>query len=229
MKPNKKESRIKEFRRAQKRIHELHDLITNAPYLPLKKKLFAGHWRFFKVRDDILRSSIGNAAKLVVDACNTWVLGKKKEPKTYEKYYGVEYCKYFGETTVSKQTLRPLTQEQLDRLNFPNRPSFIRRWFDVEEKTRSYGSKNVVVCRYFPRIPPHMIEFAFKAAYITEEKTKLGDYESELAKIYQFMEDNHAYEHLNNNYRDEWFMSLDKKKMLEKLKDQELRLVEEEL
>ena len=68
-----------------------------------------------------------------------------------------------------------------------------------------------------------MLEFAFKAAYIVEEKTVLGDYESELAKIYQFMEDNHAYAHLNNNYRDEWFMSLDKKKMLEKLKDEELR------
>lgn len=226
MKPQKKESKIKDFLRAQKRIDELHDLIANSPYVPLKKKVFVGHWRFFKVRDDILRSSIGNSAKLVVDACNSWVLGKKNNPKSYEKAYGVEYCKYFGETTVSKQTLRPLTQEQLDRLNFPNRPSFIRRWFDVEEKTRSYGSKNIVVRRYFPKISSHMLEFAFKPAYITEEKPKIGDYESELAKLYQYMYDNRAYDRLGNNYRrDEWSENLEKRRILENIRTRELQFV----
>lgn len=221
MKPNKQELKLKEFLKAKRRIDELHTLIAQSPCVPLKNKIFVGHFRFFKVRDDVLRSSIGNAAKLVVDACNTWVLGKKKEPKTYEKYHGIVYCRYFGETTVSKQCLRPLRQDEIDKLNFPNRISFIRRWFDVEEKIKSYGSKNVVYRRYFPKIPPHMLEFAFKPAYITEEKTKVGDYESELAKLYTFMSDNNAWEIVFNRNRDEWFLNLDREKILEKIRKKE--------
>ncbi len=222
MKPDKKESRIKEFRKAQRRIDELHTLIAQSPCIPLKNKIFVGHFRFFKVREDILRSSIGNEVKLVVDACNTWVLGKKHDPKTYENCHGIVYCRYFGETTVSKQCLRPLSQEQIDKINFPNRPSFIRRWFDIEEKTKSYGSKNVVYRRYFPKIPSHMLEFAFKPAYITEEKIKIGDYESELAKVYQFMSANKGWEAINGSYKDEWYSNADKKRILEKIKSREV-------
>lgn len=218
---NKKESKLKQFIRAQDRINELHDLIAKSPSIPLKSKIFVGHWRFFKVRDDILRSSIGNAAKLVVDSCNSWILGKKKEPKSYEKCYGSVYCKYVGETTVSKQCLRPLSQYQMDQINLPNKVSFIRRWFDAEEKAKSYGSKNVIVRRYFPKVPPHMLEFAFKPAYITEEKSKIGDYESELAKLYIFMSQNHGWDYLDNRYRDEWNSS-SKKKTIEKLKEREI-------
>ena len=224
MKPNPKESRIKQFIHAQHRINELHKLIRNAPDVKLKKPIFAGWWRFFKVRDDILRSSIGQQVKLVVDACNHWVLGKKNDPKSYEnKCYTRVYCAYFGSTAVSKQHLHPLSQEESDKCNFPNPVSFIRRWFDVEEKVRNFGSKNVIYRNYYPKVRPHMIEFAYKRAYITEEHCKVGDYESELAKLSQFMTDNHGWDALCQHNKDDWDYNLDKKKMLRDLNKRELR------
>jgi hypothetical protein len=225
MKPNNKESRIKYFLRVQRRINELHTLIRNAPDIKLKKPIFVGHWRFFKVRDDVLRSSLGQQVKLVVDACNQWVLGKKDDPKSYEnRCYTRVYCSYLGSTAVSKQHLYPLSQAELDKCNFPNPIQFIRRWFDIEEKTKSFGSKNIITRTYYPKVRPHMLEFAYKRAYITEEHCKVGDYESELAKLYQFMNDNHGWDVVySHNNKDEWDNNLTKKKIIRHLNAKELR------
>ena len=47
--------------------------------------MFIGFWRSFKVREDVLRSSIGLEVQKVVEACNTYWLGKTKAAKSYER------------------------------------------------------------------------------------------------------------------------------------------------
>jgi len=224
MQPKKQTIKFKKFLQVQNRINELHKLIRESPVKPLPNKIFVGHWRYFRVRDDVLRSSVGRQVKLIVDACNHWVLGKKNDPKSYEnKCYTRVYCAYFGSTAVSKQHLHPLSQDEFDKCNFPNPIQFARRWFDVETKTRSFGSKNVIYRNYYPKVRPHIIEFAYKRAYITEEHCKVGDYESELAKLYQFMTDNHGWDALCQHHKDEWDYNVDKKRMLQNLNKKELR------
>ena len=221
MKPNKKESRLREFRKAQERMHELNRLIRNAPYVPLKKKIFAGHWRFFKVRDDILRCSTGEQIQKVVNACNHWVLGKKKDEKSYNHRCSTE--RYYGGSTNtydSQQYLLPLSQEEFDAAGFPS--FFKRKWFTVWKRTKSFGTKNIEICRYYPHIPRYMLEWKYKAAYITEQQPTLGDYESELAKLHDYLSDNHAWAILNGNNRDEWDLSLDKKHKIEKIRNREI-------
>lgn len=225
MKPDKREAEYKKLLLAKARIDELYRLMAALPRKRLEKKIFAGHWRFFKVRDDILRSSIGEAAKLVVDKCNTYVLGNKKNPKSYEKWHGTEYCRYFGEITVSKQTLQSLSQEQIDKIDFPNRENFIRKWFHVAEKVINVGSKNIIRRRYIPKIPPHMLEFAYKPAYITEVSDKAGDYESELAKLndYFYRKNGWAILYGRNRCGYEGDYAISKKKKIRQLQEKEIR------
>lgn len=220
MKTTTKESKKKEAIRIRKRIDELNSLIFNMPPVPLKKKMFVGHWRFFKVRDDILRSSIGEVVKKVVDACNTMVLGKKNEPKSYEHSYGTVYYKYFGEVAVSHQTLRSLSEDEVSKIGLT--PKQIRKYFLISEKTKSFGSKNITFRRYFPAIAPYMIEFAYKPAYIEAVRDVVGDYESELAKLYRKMHEINGWTLLHGNSRDEWDLSLDKKKKLERIRKKEM-------
>ena len=190
MKPNKKESKEKEFIKARKRIDELYGKIFNFPFRPLERKIFVGHWRFFKVREDVLRSSIGEQIKYVVDKCNSWVLGKKNSPKSYENCYGSTYCKYFGEITVSKQLLKPLYEKEAEDWNIPNKEKILKKWFHVAEKTKSFGSKNMVKKVYYPNIPDHMLEFAYKPAYISEVQELCGEYMSELEQLKHYMKNN---------------------------------------
>ena len=225
---NKKESKFKQFHRVNERISELYDLIRKAPYKPLENKIFVGHWRFFQVRKDVLRSSIGEQVQQVVDACNHWVLGKKNDGKSYRTSseiisYGPDALSYY----VEGQLLRPLTQEKFDKSGF--NPSFERKWFKVKRKTISYGSKNVIYKYYFPQVSAHMLEWKYKAAYITEIKTREDDYESEMFRLNNFMEQNDGWKQLHRNYRDEWDMSLDKKAKLLKIKDLEIRNYSEDI
>jgi len=221
MKPNKEESQLREFRKARERIHELNQLIATAPYSPLKKKIFAGHWRFFKVRADILRCSTGAQIQKVVNTCNHWVLGKKKDEKSYNTRCSTEmYCGGSTNTYSSQQHLLPLSQEKFDAAEFPD--FFKNKWFTVWKRTKSFGSKNIEICRYYPQIPRHMLEWGYKTAYITEEKPILGDYESELVKLYDYLSDNHAWSILNGNHRDDWDLSICKKRELEKISNREI-------
>lgn len=221
MKPQKQEVKFREFLKASARISELYGLIRDTPSIPLPKRIFAGHWRYFKVREDILRSSIGEQVSKVVNLCNSWVLGRKKEPSSYEHCYSAIYCKYYGETFVSKQHLHPVSQETIDKAGFS--PKQIARWFEVSRTVKSFGSKNVEFCKYYPKVPEYMLEFAYKAAYITEEKVKVGAYESELAKLQQFMADNNGWKALENRHRDDWDLSLDKKRLANRLADKEIQ------
>jgi hypothetical protein len=226
MQRNKKEAKLSQIRKAHHRIEEIQSEIRNMPREKLEKKIFAGHWRFLKVRADVLRSSIGSQIEKVVEACNTYCLGKKKEPNSFKT--ATEVCHPVNGSLVNGtstwqegQGLRPLTKDQFEKANFPEH--FKTKWFDVLIKHIKAGTKNIPVEKYFPKIPPHMLEYDFKPAYITEVKTTRGDLESELAKLYRFMHTNNGWQTIYHNMRDEYDLSLTKKKTLSKLKDKEIQ------
>jgi hypothetical protein len=226
MQRNKKETKLSEIRAAHKRISEIQSEIRSLPREKLEKKIFAGHWRFLKVRADVLKSSIGTQVSQIVDACNTYCLGKKREPKTYktatETCYPINGSLINGGTTWTEgQGLRPLSKKEFEEKNFPEH--FKRKWFNVLTKQIKAGSKNIPVERYFPKVPKHMLEFDYKPAYITEVKTTNGDLESELARLYRFMHEKNGWEFIYGNTKDEWDLSLEKNKKLKKLAEKEAK------
>lgn len=224
MKKNKEQAKLSEIRRAEKRIFALQKEISNLPKEKLEKKIFVGHWRFLKVRADVLRSSIGEQVSKVVEACNTYCLGKKKETNSYkmtvEIPYAINGSMLHGSSFRQEgQGLRPLSQKEFENAGFPEH--FERRWFNKQAITKSVGSKNLVAHRYFPKIPAHMLEFDYKPAYMVEATRAGGDLESELVQLYKFMNSNKGWQKLHGNYKDEWDLSVTKKKTLENMSKKE--------
>lgn len=220
MRRDKKSSEIKELLRIKERIGHLnHEMRSQIPR-PLPKKIFVGHWRHFSVRADILRSSIGTQVQQVVDACDHWVRGDKKDVRSFRAnteilmsatiagYQGVQY-------------LRPLNQDAWDMAGFPE--FFKRKWFDVHVSYIRAGTKNIPCYKYFPKVPPYMLEFAYRPAYITEETIPDGDVASELQRLYDFMERERGWARLGERNRDEWDLSLTKKRMLKDIAKRETR------
>jgi hypothetical protein len=218
MKKNKKEAKLSDIRKAEKRIFALQKEISNLPKEKLDKKIFVGHWRFLKVRADVLRSSIGTQVARVVEACNTHCLGKKKDPKSYkmtvELPYPIKGSMLNGSSFRQEgQGLRPLSQKEFEKAEFPEH--FERKWFNKQIVSKSVGSKNLVSYRYFPKVPTHMLEFDYKPAYVVEVHKAGGDLESELVSLYKFMNSNNGWAKLHGNYKDDWDLSLSKKRSLE--------------
>lgn len=212
---------LRKIRNVRDRIDELHKTKWNAPRVPLEKKIFAGHWRFFKVREDVLRSSVGQDISKIVDACNHWILGKKQEPKSYRGSTEVFISKRGHH--IPGQYLRPIGEDKMESLGFNE--GKIRKWFDIEKTTIGAGTKTFEKKRYFPKVRPHQIEYDFKRAYITEVHVPDGDVESELAHLYKFMENHDGWKKLGEAgyMRDDWGLSLDKKRKLEKIRDKEMQ------
>lgn len=226
MNKNKKEVKISELRKTEKRISELNKEISKLPKQKLDKKIFVGHWRFLKVRADVLRSSIGAQVAKVVEHCNTYCLGKKKEPNSYhtivEVPYAVKGSMLNGSSFKQEgQGLRPLFQKEFDSANFPEH--FVKKWFHKQVITKSIGSKNLLYYKYFPKVAPHMLEFAYKPAYMLEASQAGGDLESELVRLYKLMNANHGWSKLHGNHKDEWDISQGKKAAISKLKDKEIK------
>ena len=120
MRPKKTSSKLKKLRRT---VNQLR-LICSYDFQPLEKRMFIGFWRSFKVREDVLRSSIGLEVQKVVEACNTYWLGKTKAAKSYER------VALSLAIQNKEQTLREMKYEELKELNFSE--SFIRKWFRTE-------------------------------------------------------------------------------------------------
>jgi len=215
---HKKRVKIKELRHAADRIAEIQRDIFKIKPKPLPKKIFAGHWRFIVVRSDVLRSSIGQQVQQVVNACNHWCLGKKKEPNSYRASTEVSYGPY-SSGYADGQSLRPLSQDAWDKAGFPE--FFKRKWFDVVTKYIKAGTSNIPQYKYFPKVPKHMLEYAYKPAYIKEVTEPDGNLEGELKKLYDFMNTNNGWARLNGRNKDEWDMSIEKKKQLSKIRDKE--------
>lgn len=218
MKKNTKEVKISELRKAEKRIFEIQKTIANLPKKKLDKKIFVGHWRFLKVRADVLRSSIGSQVAKVVEVCNTYCLGKKKYPDSYKMTVEVPYpingSMLRGSVyRTPGQGLRSLHSKEFESAGLPEH--FESKWFHKQEITKSVGSKNITHYRYYPKVPSHMLEFDYKPAYMVEAKQVAGDLESELVRLYQFMNANNGWSKLHGNHKDEWDLSLTKKKNLD--------------
>lgn len=205
---NKHEKQFKKFLEVEERISELRKLIANQPFEKYDKKIFAGHWRFFKVREDILRSSIGSQVKMIVDACNCWVLGSKNNPKSYmtRNYLTGEY--------VESQKLRTLSSKKYAELNFPD--FFQKKWFHPEKTFFNVGTKNIEIINYTPNIPDYMLEYQYKPAYKIEGRVKNGSLESELKKLQDYMEKNQGWSKIYG--RNDFYDLEDKKKLMEKIK-----------
>jgi hypothetical protein len=226
MKKNKKEVKLSEIRQAEKKIFSLQKKIASLPKEKLEKKIFVGHWRFLKVRADVLRSSIGTQVAKVVEACNTYCLGKKRQPSSYkmttEIPYPVNGSMLHGSSFRQEgQGLKPLSQKEFENAEFPEH--FEKKWFHKQVISKSVGSKNLVSYRYFPKVAQHMLEFDYKPAYMLEAKQAGGDLESELVKLYQFMNTNQGWSKLHGNHKDEWDLSVTKKKTLRKIQDREIQ------
>jgi len=219
MQRHKKEASLKEIRKAIETLSELRDQMRGK-YVPLKHKIFAGHWRFLVVREDVLRSSIGGQIQKIVNECNHWCRGNKKDPNSY--HTGTEL---FDVGCQNIQYLHPLNQRQWDAANFPE--FFAKKWFVVKTTYKNVGTKNIPIHRYFPKVPKYMLDFKFKPAYITESFIPNGDLESQIHSLNEFIWENKGWERLQGNRRDEWDLSLTKKKALEQLNKKEARLLED--
>lgn len=227
MKRSKKDQDIAKFRQAARRISEIYDEMAKLPMQQLEKRLFVGHWRFLKVRADVLRSSIGGQVDRVVQACNTWVLGKKHNPKSFR--CSTEICipikgsyKNGMQSFQQGQGLRPLGQDAFEKAGFPD--FFKTKWFHEMETPIKAGSKVIIKYRYYPKVPTHMLEFDYKPAYIEEIRAHSGDLEGELKRLYEFMDQNDGWKKIGSTRtRDEWDLSLPKKRIQEDLMKREAR------
>lgn len=213
-----KKIKTKIFHRAAQRIDEIHREMLAIPPVPLPKKIMVGHWRYFRVREDVLRSSVGDQVKQVTDRCNHWVLGKKKDPDSYRSSTEIAVSPS-ASTFYSGQRLRPLNHEQFVNSNFPD--FFEKKWFRVVELIHRAGTKNIPIKRYFPQVPPHMLEFAYKPAYMTEENLPSSPLTAELHHLYDFMKKNHGWERLSGRHADEWDLNLTRTRILDKLSRRE--------
>jgi hypothetical protein len=220
MKKTKQTAILQEIRRAETRIREISRNIFNQKPIPLKKRMFVGHWRFFKVRADILRSSVGEEIQQVVSATNHWVLGNKKLPNSYRCSTEVRWNQTES-GRIGEQYLHPLSEDEMEKSGLSNKIK--RKWFEFITIPLHMGTKTIMRKRYFPKVPSYMLEFAFKPGYITEERIPDGDLESELHGLRTFMETHNGWEKLHGTYRDEWDLSVSKKKALKKLREKELR------
>jgi len=218
MNRSKKAIKLKELVRVKERIHALNRAMRNLPSRPLPKKIFAGHWRYFVVRSDIMRSSIGSQVERVVAACNHWVRGNKRDPKSFRGH-----TERLLSSTISgyqsEQYLHPLNQDEWDEAGFPEH--FKRKWFDVQTAFLRVGTKNIPRYRYFPKVPSWMMEFAYKPAYITEATEPDGDLESELHRLNDFMERERGYQRLGGRNYDEYDWGIAKKKSLTRISRKE--------
>lgn len=227
MKRTRKEESLLKLRKAAQRIQEINHILSKLPTKPLPKKMFAGHWRFLKVREDVLRSSVGQQAANVVELCNNWVLGKKKDPNSYrtstEVCYPINGSMLKGGSTWREgQGLKPISEDQFEASGLPE--FYKRKWFIAQEVVHRLGSKVIIKHRYFPNVPKHMLEFGYKAAYVTEVGQVCGPLESELKKLYDFMDQHNGWTRIGQRRnRDEWDLSLEKKRAKAKLANAEVR------
>jgi len=217
---NKKNREFSQIRQAEKRIWELHKERNNMQRVPLDKKIFAGHWRFFAVRADVLRSSIGEIVGKIVEACNSYRFGDKKDPKSFQGSSEIRSILGDQQTLfVADQYLRPLNQAEFEKLELTEGQK--RKWFVQTTKQLSVGTKNIPIHKYFPNVPPHMLELTYKPAYITEVSIPDGDKETELVRLYQFMTKTNGWEKLHGHNRETLELNLSRKNSLEKVNRRE--------
>jgi len=209
--PKKTASKLKKLRRTDNELL----LICTHELQPLEKRMFIGFWRSFKVREDVLRSSIGLEVQKVVEACNTYWLGKTKASKSYERVALTLAIQN------KEQTLREMRYEELKELNFSE--SFIRKWFRTEIRHQFVRNKDTSYTSYIPKIDAHMLEFRYTREYINEVSIPLGDAISQENFLRNFLDKNNFYNILLGRLRMERTGNLTKKKIISKLLDDEIK------
>lgn len=215
---NKHTRKLKEYIKASNRINELYELIKDQEPNVLDKPLFVGHWRFFVVRADILRSSIGQQIQLIVNHCNTWVRGKKN-PRSFQTGSYIYYTGLSQPYFESRQYLKGLTEEEFKKANFPD--FYLKKWFNVYSRTKSFGSKNIIINEYYPQVPEYMLTYRYKPAYIVEVSKCEGLLESELAKLKDFMYREKGWEKLNGHKKyNDWDSRIFRKEKEKYLQDE---------
>jgi hypothetical protein len=209
--PKKTASKLKKLRRTDNELL----LICTHELQPLEKRMFIGFWRSFKVREDVLLSSIGLEVQKVVEACNTYWLGKTKASKSYERVALTLAIQN------KEQTLREMRYEELKELNFSE--SFIRKWFRTEIRHQFVRNKDTSYTSYIPKIDAHMLEFRYTREYINEVSIPLGDAISQENFLRNFLDKNNFYNILLGRLRMERTGNLTKKKIISKLLDDEIK------
>jgi hypothetical protein len=209
--PKKTASKLKKLRRTDNELL----LICTHELQPLEKRMFIGFWRSFKVREDVLLSSIGLDVQKVVEACNTYWLGKTKASKSYERVALTLAIQN------KEQTLREMRYEELKELNFSE--SFIRKWFRTEIRHQFVRNKDTSYTSYIPKIDAHMLEFRYTREYINEVSIPLGDAISQENFLRNFLDKNNFYNILLGRLRMERTGNLTKKKIISKLLDDEIK------
>jgi hypothetical protein len=212
MKPKKISSKLKKIRRTYNELR----LICSYDMKPLEKRMFIGFWRSFKVREDVLRSSYGSEVQKVVEACNTFWLGKTKAAKSYERA-AINLA-----IQNKEQTFREMRYEELKELNFSE--SFIRKWFRTETRVQFSRNKDISYTCYIPKIDPHMVEFRYTREYINEIRVPVGDAISQETFLRNYLKKNNGYNLLLRRFREEREANLTKKKIISRLLDEEIKL-----
>lgn len=214
MKPDKYKDKLKEYRAAAERIGELYDLIWKLPPIDVsKERIFAGDWRYFVVRKDILRSSLGETIQKIVDITQHACLGRRNDPKSYTRW------NYRSNKYEDYQDLKDLSDKEYKSYNFSTKESkYFRRIVEI----RSFGSKNKEIHSWRPIIPEWMLEYAYKPAYMLETRDAGYELQSELDKLNDFMRRENAWEKMGKSNR-EWDWDLPFRKALKKEADKEIK------
>lgn len=221
MRHHKKERKIKEMLKDNRECSEACKSLYRPKYEKLDKQIFAGHWRFFVVRADVLRSSVGQEIQQVVDLCNSWVLGHKKDPSSYDrkswsaKVIGYDENQQAVIEHVAEQLLRPIDEKRWKELNLSDK---IKQYF--VQVTQTFYNKTYI--RYFPNVPSHMIEFGFKRAYITAVPVEDSEARSKRTLITNKQQREDADRKLGKSHRDDWDLNLSKKRKLNSLITKEI-------
>ena len=220
MQKNKKEEKLKKLFQVSERISAIYQLKKKLEPKKLNKPIPHGHYRYVTVRADVLRSSVGGQIQKIVYHCNHWILGDKKDSKSFEWPHTEVLAGLNERGYVRKQLLKPLSQSEWDQAKFPD--FFEKKWFKVLISVKSFGSKNVTTKRYFPNVPEHMLTFEYCPAYIVAVSSVDGDLDSEEKKLRDLMDESNGYPRLYGKDKDEWSESLEKKRILNRLSKKEI-------
>jgi len=212
MKPDKHTTKLKQILRARRKRHSLNSY----EYEPLEKPIFVGYWRSFKVKADVLRSSIGLDVQKIVNTCNTFWLGKTKAPDSFR---GPSFHLFPADDL--EQTLSSIREADMALLDF--KKSFIRKWFTMKTEHRLVRNKDIYTVYYVPKVRDHMIEFTYKKAYMTETLIPDGDAMSEEKMLSDFINRNNGINLLEGRFREPREANLVKKKVITRLLDEEIQ------
>lgn len=210
-----KKQKEKELIALDKRRQELWEERAKVEYVEIEPYR-NGFIRYFDLREDLVGRSDYKYIREALDACNIEQFCRNKKFKFSRKYYRTRYSRFY----IKEMKLRTLQDKEYNKLS-----ERAKEYFTKEEKVSWSG---VVYPVWHSCLPVWMLVVKVKPHYIRYRKIYNVDAESKLGELRNKIEKNNLDVKINHvrgyraYWRDDWDLSLDKKRMFNKITEKEM-------